>query len=64
VIEVVERSARELNGGRSERVVNGASQLVADHEVDDERRRHDRERDGRRSDQGKTGTEAHDSRSA
>ena len=57
----LQRSARPSS--RSD-VVDGAAQLVADDEVDDQRRGDDRERNGRSGDERETGAKAHGSRSA
>ena len=64
MFEVVGRGTEHLRSVRLERIVDGGPQLVADDEIDHERRGQHRERNGGGGDQRETGAEAHGSRSA
>ena len=65
MVEIVERRLRATASAVVlQRIVDGAAELVADDEVDDEGRGHDRKRNGSSGDQRETGAKAHGSRSA
>src|SRR6185437_6844465 len=64
VFEIVKRGAEHLRRVRLERIVDGGPQLVADDEIDHQRRGQHRESNGGSGDQRETGAKAHGSRSA
>jgi hypothetical protein len=64
VVEIVQRRLHQLGRRRAQRFIDGATELAADDEVDDQGCSDDGQRNGRGSDQCESSAKAHGSRSA